>query len=235
MAQLPGCFPQAVLYTFPFCIHPSKYQLTPYKMSTVAISKKTKIEDEKVDVEALTSDEEDAHVHDENCSHGHGGRTIGRKERAARKEISKAATLKAMPKIKRVTFKRHNGPVFAISNAEVFYDTTSGAYIIYGQPMVESNGLSAHASAAQRMAAEKAAAGINDSLTGNSNITVEDDETSASGNKYNDNEEEVDASGLDEKDISIVMDQANVSRSKAIKALRANNNDIVNTIMELTM
>lgn len=35
--------------------------------------------------------------------------------------------------------------------------------------------------------------------------------------------------------IELVMSQANVSRSKAVKALRNNSNDIVNAIMELTM
>lgn len=204
-------------------------------MSAAVASRKTKIEDEKIDVETVSSDDEaDAgHVHDENCSHGHGGRVIGRKERAARKEISKAATLKAVPQIKRVTFKRHNGPVFAISNAEVYYDTTSGAYVIYGQPMVETNGLGAQAAAAQRMASEQQSSGLTESLAaGSSKLTVEDD---ADEDAEEEADEQVDASGLDEKDITIVMDQAHVSRKKAIKALRDNNNDIVNTIMELTM
>merc|ERR1712062_647633 len=48
-------------------------------------------------------------------------------------------------------------------------------------------------------------------------------------------DEEVDASGVEEKDIELVCQQSNVSRKKAIKALRANDNDIVNAIMELTM
>lgn len=44
-------------------------------------------------------------------------------------------------------------------------------------------------------------------------------------------EEEIDASGVEEKDIELVMSQANVSRSKAVKALTNNQNDIVNAIM----
>jgi nascent polypeptide-associated complex subunit alpha len=48
-------------------------------------------------------------------------------------------------------------------------------------------------------------------------------------------EEEVDETGVDEKDIDLVMSQANVTRAKAIRALKNNNNDIVNAIMELTM
>ncbi|VDI25662.1 Hypothetical predicted protein [Mytilus galloprovincialis] len=47
--------------------------------------------------------------------------------------------------------------------------------------------------------------------------------------------EVVDESGVEAKDIELVMSQANVSRTKAVKALKNNNNDIVNAIMELTM
>merc|ERR1739836_215447 len=47
--------------------------------------------------------------------------------------------------------------------------------------------------------------------------------------------EEVDATGVEEKDIEIVVTQSNVSRNRAIKALKNNNNDIINAIMELTM
>ncbi len=50
-----------------------------------------------------------------------------------------------------------------------------------------------------------------------------------------DDGEEVDATGVEEKDIELVMSQANVSRAKAVRALKNNTNDIVNAIMELTM
>ena len=48
-------------------------------------------------------------------------------------------------------------------------------------------------------------------------------------------DEELDESDLDSKDIELVVQQAGVSRSKAIQALRNNDKDIVNAIMELTM
>ena len=38
-----------------------------------------------------------------------------------------------------------------------------------------------------------------------------------------------------EEDVELVMSQASCSRSEAVKALRANDGDIVNAIMELTM
>lgn len=50
-----------------------------------------------------------------------------------------------------------------------------------------------------------------------------------------DDGEEVDAEGLEDKDIELVMTQANVSRKKAIKALKENDNDIVNSIMALSI
>jgi nascent polypeptide-associated complex subunit alpha len=47
--------------------------------------------------------------------------------------------------------------------------------------------------------------------------------------------EDVDISGIEEKDIELVVAQAGCSRAKAVAALRKNDNDIVNSIMELTI
>lgn len=47
-------------------------------------------------------------------------------------------------------------------------------------------------------------------------------------------DEEVDETGVEPKDIELVMTQAGVSRSKAVKALKAADGDIVAAIMELT-
>ena len=44
-----------------------------------------------------------------------------------------------------------------------------------------------------------------------------------------DDGEEVDDTGLEAKDIELVMAQASVSRKKAVKALKENDNDIVST------
>lgn len=45
---------------------------------------------------------------------------------------------------------------------------------------------------------------------------------------------QVDDGGLEQRDIELVMAQANVSRAKAIRALKHNKNDIVNAIMVRT-
>lgn len=41
--------------------------------------------------------------------------------------------------------------------------------------------------------------------------------------------------GFDAKDIELVVSQAGCSRGQAVKALKNNDSDIVNAIMELTM
>ena len=45
----------------------------------------------------------------------------------------------------------------------------------------------------------------------------------------------VDETGVEPKDIELVVTQAGVSRAKAVAALKANSGDIVSAIMELTM
>ena len=47
-------------------------------------------------------------------------------------------------------------------------------------------------------------------------------------------EETVDAEGVEPKDIELVMSQAGCSKAKAVKALKENDNDLVNAIMSLT-
>lgn len=44
----------------------------------------------------------------------------------------------------------------------------------------------------------------------------------------------MDEAGLELRDIELVMAQANVSRAKAVRALRDNHSDIVNAIMVRT-
>ncbi|KAK9154569.1 hypothetical protein Sjap_002049 [Stephania japonica] len=47
-------------------------------------------------------------------------------------------------------------------------------------------------------------------------------------------DEDVDETGVEPKDIELVMTQAGVSRAKAVKSLKAADGDIVSAIMELT-
>lgn len=194
-----------------------------------AVANGVKVQEVVSDVESDSGSEISAveHVHGPDCNHEHDGdrmMVLNRNEKKARKILMKLG-LKPIEGIERVTIKRARNMIFAISNPEVYKNGDN--YIVFGEAKIEDPALQAQALAAQRLAqssvrpptASKAA----ESKTAQ---VVEEEEEEG---------EEESADGVDPKDIEIVMEQASVSRNKAIKTLKANNNDIVNSIMELTM
>lgn len=107
---------------------------------------------------------------------------------------------------------------------------------IFGEAKIEDLNSQAQASAAQQLAASEAA-NAGDSHAGHDHgdsgkgKAVEDKKAE----EDDDDDEEVDDTGLESKDIELVMTQASVSRKKAVKALKENGNDIVNSIMALSV
>eukprot|EP00993_Chasmostoma_nieuportense_P004363 NODE_5037_length_707_cov_25.794828_g4874_i0.p1 GENE.NODE_5037_length_707_cov_25.794828_g4874_i0~~NODE_5037_length_707_cov_25.794828_g4874_i0.p1 ORF type:complete len:208 (+),score=62.95 NODE_5037_length_707_cov_25.794828_g4874_i0:10-633(+) len=139
-----------------------------------------------------------------------------RNEKKSRKAMQKLG-MKPVAGVARVTIKKSKNILFVISQPDV-YKSASDTYIIFGEAKIEDmasergkEAVQAFKPAASQPAAAKQA-------------EVEEEEG-----------EEVDESKLDAKDIELVINQANVSRSKAVKALANNDGDIVNAIMELTM
>lgn len=113
---------------------------------------------------------------------------------------------------------------------------------VFGEAKIEDVNAAAQQAAAQQLAsanAEHDHAG-HDHSHGESSKAVESAEAKKEDNdddsdEEEDDDEEVDATGLEDKDIELVMTQASVSRNKAIKALKENDNDIVNSIMALSI
>lgn len=118
--------------------------------------------------------------------------------------------------------------MFAIGRPEVYKSSNSDTYIVFGEVQVEDLRARAQAAAAQQLAAE-AAAKAEETEANTTSTTAE--AGAAAAPEEEEDEGEVDATGVEEKDIELVVSQANVSRNKAIKALKNNNNDIVNAIM----
>jgi len=65
-------------------------------------------------------------------------------------------------------------------------------------------------------------------------VLAKQDQDAAAAAAQPEEEEEVDETGVEPHDIDLVMTQAGVSRSKAVKALKTHDGDIVGAIMELT-
>lgn len=107
-------------------------------------------------------------------------------------------------------------------------------YSVFGEAKIEDQNSQAQAAAAmQAAAADSADAEVSEAITGNGKGKAVD--TSDAKEEEEDDGEPVDEEGLEDKDIELVMTQASVSRKKAVKALKENDNDIVNSIMALSM
>jgi len=147
-----------------------------------------------------------------------------RSEKKARKAIAKLG-LKQVPGVSRVTIVKSRNILFVINKPDVYKSPQVETYIVFGEAKIEDLSQQMQMAAAQKFRAPEAgAAAAGDAPSATSKPIQEESE-----------EEEVDESGVEAKDVELVVSQANVSRRKAVKALRNNNNDIVNAIMELTM
>lgn len=106
---------------------------------------------------------------------------------------------------------------------------TNPWHSVFGEAKIEDLNASAQAAAAQQLASQSAE-------HDHAGHTHEHEEAGKAKEEEEEDEgEEVDAEGIEDKDIELVMTQANVSRKKAIKALKENDNDIVNSIMALSI
>ncbi|KAG5926338.1 Niemann-Pick disease type C1 [Claviceps africana] len=180
-----------------------------------------------------SSDESDAEDGDGNLPAGSTAVIHNRNEKKARKAIEKLH-LTRVPGITRVTLRRPKNILFVINNPEVYKSPNSNTYIVFGEAKIEDVNATAQQAAAAQMAAANAEGDHAGHNHGESSKSVESGDAKKE-EEEEDDDEEVDADGLEDKDIELVMTQANVSRKKAIKALKENDNDIVNSIMALSI
>ncbi|KAJ0044006.1 hypothetical protein Pint_18421 [Pistacia integerrima] len=160
-------------------------------------------------------DEEDA----EGKGDGSGRSKQSRSEKKSRKAMLKLG-MKPVTGVSRVTVKKSKNILFVISKPDVFKSPTSETYIIFGEAKIEDLSSQLQTQAAEQFKAPPP----------NLNNVASKPESSAMAQ----DDEEVDETGVEPKDIELVMTQAGVSRSRAVKALKAANGDIVSAIMELT-
>jgi nascent polypeptide-associated complex subunit alpha len=113
-----------------------------------------------------------------------------------------------------------------IHQPDVYKSPNSDCYIIFGEAKMEDLNSQAQASAAQQLVNQAQHIKDTPAASLGKREEVEEDEDEEDG-------EEIDEEGLEPKDIELVMQQAGVGRKKAIKALKNNNSDLVNAIMEV--
>jgi nascent polypeptide-associated complex subunit alpha len=147
---------------------------------------------------------------------------INRAERKARRMMEKMG-MKAVPGISQCTIKMGGRQgFFTITKPDVF--EKNGSYVVFGEARQGGGGGAPSVQQQQARAVEKLAAEGVASMESPPQIEeVPDEET-----------EEIDETGVEAKDIELVISQAGCSRAKAVKALKDNDGDLVNAIMSLT-
>ncbi|KAM2031190.1 hypothetical protein FF2_041728 [Malus domestica] len=146
-----------------------------------------------------------------------------RSEKKSRKAMLKLG-MKPVTGVSRVTIKKTKNIIFVISKPDAFKSPNSDTYVIFGEAKIEDLSSQLQTQAAQQFRMPDMS-----SVMGKPEISG-----AAAGPQADEEEEEVDETGVEPKDIDLVMTQAGVSRSKAVKALKTHSGDIVSAIMELT-
>merc|ERR1712181_8381 len=149
-----------------------------------------------------------------------------RSEKKSRKAMQKLG-MKPVPGIIRVTVKKSKNILFVIKDPDVFKTSSDNpkspaTYIVFGKAEIED--LSAQATSAAVEQFKAPGAGLD--------VGVDDAPKIEAVEGDDDGDE--DAGDLDENDIELVVKQAGVTKAKAIKALKSNDNDVVNAIMALS-
>ncbi|VAH18586.1 unnamed protein product [Triticum turgidum subsp. durum] len=141
-----------------------------------------------------------------------------RSEKKSRKAMLKLG-MKTITGVSRVTVKKSKNILFVISKPDVFKSPASDTYVIFGEAKIEDLSSQLQSQAAEQFKAPDLSSVISNPEA--STAIQEDDE-------------DCDETGVEPKDIELVMTQAGVPRPKAVKALKSADGDIVSAIMELT-
>ena len=101
--------------------------------------------------------------------------------------------------------------LFFISKPDVFKSPNSETYVIFGEAKMEDLSCQLQKQAAQQFRMPDMG-----SVMAKTDISA-----AAAGAQADEEEEEIDEMGVEPRDIDLVMTQAGVSRSKAVKALKS--------------
>ncbi len=185
------------------------------------------VEDVKDEEEDDDDDDDDDDDEDDEKEDGAQGANGGSKQSTSEKKSRKAMLklgMKPVTGVGRVTIKRTKNILFFISKPDVFKSPNSETYVIFGEAKIEDLSSQLQTQAAQQFRMPDMG-----SVMAKSDISA-----AAPGTQADEEEEEIDETGVEPRDIDLVMTQAGVSKSKAVKALKTHNGDIVSAIMELT-
>merc|ERR1739847_7836 len=190
------------------------------------MSKEDEVKDAAEEDSDESTDDDMSEMEEGEAGDGEGKGKQSRSEKKSRKAMQKLG-MKPVPGIIRVTVKKSKNILFVIKSPDVFKTSSDNpkspaTYTVFGKAEIED--LSAQATSAAVEQFKAPGAGLDMGSEDAPKIEAVD----------GDDEVDEDAGDLDENDIELVVKQACVSKAKAIKALKQNDNDVVNAIMALS-
>ncbi|CAA7059277.1 unnamed protein product [Microthlaspi erraticum] len=193
-----------------------------------SIKEQLKLEKEDdVVVEDLKDGEEDDDDEDDDAEGevdgGNENSKQSRSEKKSRKAVLKLG-MKPISDVSRVTIKRSKNVLFVISKPDVYKSPNSETYVVFGEAKIDDLSTQLQTQAAHRFKIPD----MTSILPNNAS------EAAMAPQAEEEDEDDVDVTGVEARDIDLVMTQAGVSKAKAVKSLKANDGDIVSAIMELT-
>merc|ERR1711957_338260 len=135
--------------------------------------------------------------------------------------------------ILRVTVKKSKNVLFVISKPGVFKSPGAGGdntYVVFGEAKSEDLSANNQAAAAKQFRSQPSVPQVQAATEAMQKAQADAEASNAASPV----EEVPDESGIEPKDIDLVMSQSGCSRVKAVKALKDNDGDLVNSIMCLT-
>merc|ERR1712196_518741 len=183
-----------------------------------------KVADRDSDEDSTDDDMPEMEDESEDAAGGKGKQS--RSEKKSRKAMAKLG-MKPVPGIIRVTVKKSKNILFVIKEPDVFKTSSDNpkapaTYVVFGKAEIEDLSAQATSAAVEQFKAPGAGLDVGGDDAPKNDIADADDDG------------DEDPGDLDENDIELVVKQAGVSKAKAIKALKQNDNDVVNAIMALS-
>ena len=184
----------------------------------VEVVEDAEVKIEEVNVEDDGTKNEEPVVEGTEAAEAAGAPKQSKSEKKIRKQLQKLG-LKQITGITRATIKKSKAVTFVITSPDVYKSPTSDTYIIFGEAKVDDFGQHANfEKAVQSLENEEVPA-----LEEQTKVETVSDAPAA------------EAGEVSEKDIELVLAQVeSATREQAIAAIKKNNGDIVNAIMELS-
>lgn len=156
-----------------------------------------------------------------------------RNEKKARKAMQKLG-MRPVPGVLRVTVKKSKNVLFVIHKPDVLVSSSADTYVVFGEAKSEDSSAMSQAAAAKQFQQQAQAMPAADAAAEAGEEVPEAAAAAAPAEAAAAGEEALDETGLEAKDIDLVISQAGCSRAAAVKALKDNDGDLVNSIMSLT-